>query len=449
MADPFLHNLLVFARLLRYLGMNVSPEQVSDLARILGRIGIMRQSDVYEAARALLVGRHQDEALFNRAFELFFNIRGVPQRAVIDPTQAPVHRAYRPRTIEQIAQEIEKERRVKRADVPEQAGNAARPIMVYSPLETLRHKDFGQFTPEEIRAARRIISAMEWRVGERRTRRMERAARGADLDFPNLLRRSLSYGGELIALPRRAPKVRPRPVVVLADISGSMERYTRMVLHMLHVLYHTMAHVEVFVFATRLTRITRDLKRRSVDPALARVGQHVEDWSGGTRIGEAIKTFNFKWARRVMRSGGVVLVLSDGWDTGDLVLLRDEMERLQRSCARLIWLSPLAVMPATGPAGPGGLAAGLQVALPYVDDYVPVYNLLTLEALASRLAGLGEARPLRRQNPRVAIAEPRHERAQKVAELPQMGTSNYVRRTLTLRSVDGVPRFGYEENDTR
>lgn len=444
MAEPFLHNLLVFARLLRYLGMAVSPEQVSDLARILGRAGITRRDDVHAAARALLVGRHQDQALFDRAFELFFDMRGVPQRAVVDPAQEPVMRVYRPRTVEQIAQALERERK-QSGNTPEQAGNAVKPVMVYSPLETLRRKDFGQFTTDEVRAARQIIGAMEWRVGERRTRRMERAARGADLDFPNLLRRNLEYGGELVALPRRAPRVKPRPVVVLADVSGSMERYTRMVLHMLHVLYHTMAHVEVFVFATRLTRITPDMKRRSVDAALARVGQRVEDWSGGTRIGEAVKTFNFKWARRVMRSGAVVLVLSDGWDTGDLALLRDEMARLQRSCARLIWLSPIAVTPETGAAEAGALAAGLQVALPYVDDYVPVYDLLTLEALATRLAGLGEARPLRRQNPRARVPEPRHGAAQKFAELPQMGTSDYVRRTMTLRSVDGVPRFGVEE----
>jgi uncharacterized protein len=217
-----------------------------------------------------------------------------------------------------------------------------------------------------------------------------------------------------------------------------------MVLHLLHALTHEMTRVEVFAFGTRLTRITPDLKRRSVDLAVARAAQRVPDWSGGTRIGEAIKTFNFKWARRVLRAGAVALIISDGWDRGDLELLRIEMARLQRSCFRLIWLNPLLGAPSFEPT-----AQGLSVALSFVDDFLPVHNLVSLEQLASTLSSLPTARPLRRQLPCVRIPTTESQAAPKIMELPQMGTSDYVRRTMLLRTVDGVPTVSYEENPDR
>jgi uncharacterized protein with von Willebrand factor type A (vWA) domain len=449
MDNLFLHNLIVFARFLRWVGIRVSAEQVSELGLVVEAIGIERREDVYYAARSLFVRRRDDLALFDQAFDLFFRIHGKPQQSVIDPTQAPVKRVLKPKAV-QAEEAREMEQREKKAGEDNDAAPEQDEVMTYSPLDVLRHKDLSQFSSEEIDEARRLIAGMEWHIGDRRTRRMRSAPRGANVDFAHLVRRNLKFGSELFYLPRRERKVKPRPLVVLADISGSMERYTRMVLHLMRALSQEalsphssggVAGVEVFVFGTRLTRITSDLRRRSVDAALSRVSNRVVDWSGGTRIGDAVKAFNFRWARRVLHSGAVVLIISDGWDCGDLETLRDEMARLQRSAFRLIWLHPQLGQSQLEPS-----IQGLQVALPFVDDLLPVHDLVSLERLVSALGSMGEARPLRKQHPRAAIPERPVEPAVKYMERPQMGTSDYVRRTMTMRATNGVPNLRYEEN---
>ncbi len=443
MDDLFTQNLVVFARLLHGVGLNVSPEQVTDLVRVLAAIGVDEREDVYQAARALFVRRHDDLILFDRAFELFFRPHGRENPAVVDPTYKPAYRVFQPKNLQQLFEQ--QNDRKKQQDGPaDQEPEKGEERLTYSPLEILRRKNFAEFTSDEIQAARRLIAQMEWRTGERQTRRRHSAQLGGEIDFSHLARRNLKYGGELIRLPRRERRSKPRPLVVLADISGSMEPYTRMVLHLLHTLHHTGVEVQTFVFATRLSWISPDLKRRSVDAALARVTQHVQDWSGGTRIGEAIKTFNFRWARRVLPSGAVVLVLSDGWDRGDLELLRREMARLQRSCYRLIWLSPVPLPAAVSSSD--AMALGLRVALPFVDDWMPVYNLVTLEGLAVALANLRATRPLRRQHPLVVMPPPAIEEARANVDLPQMGTSNYVRRTMVLETNEGLTDLRYREN---
>lgn len=434
----FLSNLLLFARLLREIGFSVSPEQVSDLARILQKIGVTRRENVYHAARAIFVTKQSEIAIFDRAFDLFFAIQGKPQQNVIDPTQAPVKRALRPKTIQQLAEEAKQN--------AEGGGKNNAPeseeIPFYSSAEILRTKRFDQFTAEELRAARRLVEQMQWRVGVRKTRRYKRIARGARLDLSRALRRNLKHGAELYDLPARERKFKPRPLIILADISGSMERYARMVLHLVHALSASdvASHAETFVFSTRLTRITNDLKRKSVDSALVRVSARVQDIGGGTRIGDALRTFNYQWARRVLRNGAVVLVISDGWDCGDLELLRDEMARLQKSCSRLIWLNPL-----LGNTAFRADAQGLQIALPYVDDHLPVHNLESLEQLVFVLNHVGETRPRRKQLPRVEI--PRAETtAQKIMDAPPLATSDYVRKTMVLKIVNGAPTFEQAEN---
>jgi uncharacterized protein with von Willebrand factor type A (vWA) domain len=436
--NNFLDNLILFARLLREVGLTISPDQVSDLARMLERIGVARRDDVYHAARALFVRKHSEIPLFDRAFNLFFTIQGKPQESFIDPTQAPVARRFRPKTIQQLADETqETEKRQGKQDAPQ-----SEEIPFYSSAEILRNKRFDQFTEEELRAARRFIEQMNWHVGLRKTRRYKRTASGARLDLSRVLRRNLKYGAEVYDVPARERKFKPRPLVILADMSGSMERYSRMVLHLVHALSaaDVASHVETFVFGTRLTRITPDLKRRSVDAALTRVSAHVQDWSGGTRIGDALKTFNYKWGRRVLHNGAVVLIISDGWDRGDLELLRDEMARLQKNSARLIWLNPL-----LGEAPFHAEAQGLKVALPFVDNHLSVRNLASLEQLVAVLGMIDDARPLRRQAPRVEIPSD-VKPDQKFMELPQRGTSDYVRRTMVMRVVNDVPTFVYEDN---
>lgn len=438
----FLDNLVHFARLLRQLGFATSPDQVSDLAHILARTGVTSRDTVYYSARAVFVHKHSEIATFDRAFNLFFAIQGKPQQNVINPGQAPAARRYRPKTIQELAEEEQesKQRRQGKQNAPE-----SEEIPFYSAGEVLRTKKFDQFTEEELRAARRFIEQMNWRVGLRKTRRYKQDSRGARLDLSRVLRKNLKYGSEVYDIPSRRRKYKPRPLVILADISGSMERYSRMVLHLVHALSaaDVASNVEAFVFSTRLSRITPDLKRKNVDAALARVSSHVKDFGGGTRIGDALKTFNYKWARRVLRNGAVVLIISDGWDCGDLELLRDEMARLQKNSSRLIWLNPL-----LGDAPFQAEAQGLKIALPFVDDHLSVQNLASLEQLVNVLASLGDSRPLRRQLPRVEIPK-QATKDQKVMQDPQEGTSDYIRRTLVMRIVDGVPTFVYEENPSK
>jgi uncharacterized protein with von Willebrand factor type A (vWA) domain len=267
-------------------------------------------------------------------------------------------------------------------------------IMLFSARELLRKKDFSQCSAEEIAEARRIIENMSWRLGTRRTRRRQRANHGRFIDARATLRSSLRHGGVPVDLRRQKRKIKTRPLVVICDISGSMDRYARLLLRFVHALGQGLENTEVFVFGTRLTRITRELRKRDVDTAITQVVESVEDWSGGTRIGEAIKSFNFKWARRVLRSGATVVVISDGWDRGDPALLGREMARLQRSCRRLIWLNPLLGAPGYQP-----LTQGMRAALPYIDEFLPIHNLQSLEALAELLSQVEDQPPLRRAAP--------------------------------------------------
>jgi uncharacterized protein len=213
------------------------------------------------------------------------------------------------------------------------------------------------------------------------------------------LRGSLRHGGIPLELRRQKRKIRTRPLVVICDISGSMDRYARLLLRFVHALGQGLENTEVFVFGTRLTRITRELRKRDVDTALTQVVGSVEDWSGGTRIGEAIKAFNYQWARRVLRSGATVVVISDGWDRGDPELLGREMARLQRSCRRLIWLNPLLGAPGYQP-----LTQGMRAAMPYIDEFLPIHNLQSLEALADLLSQVEDEPPVRRFVPPPAAA---------------------------------------------
>jgi uncharacterized protein with von Willebrand factor type A (vWA) domain len=254
----------------------------------------------------------------------------------------------------------------------------------YSNRELLRHKNFAEMNASESEAVQQLIAQLLWNVSERRTLR-KRPGKGHLIDLRRTLRHSLRSEGEIFRWSYRRPKQKPRPLVVIADISGSMERYTRLLLHFMYGMKAALEQpVEAFVFGTRLTRITRPLQIRDLDLALKNVGLLVNDWAGGTRIGESLKTFNFEWGRRVLGRGAIVLLISDGWDRGDVELLKREMSRLRRNCHRLIWLNPLLGAPDYEP-----LTRGIRAALPYIDDFLPVHNLASLEDLAKRLMDLG------------------------------------------------------------
>ncbi len=386
-----LHNLLLFGRLLRGLGLDVNPGRMIDLVHALGHIEIGRKQDFYHAARSLLVHRHEDVPLFDQAFEMFWRKPAEGWTTLDLSGLGAMRRSRRPRITPPPLREPEA---APPEDGPGQAPSDQPPIiqvtLTYSEREVLRRKDFAEMTAEELQAIKQLMAELVWQLGERRTRR-RKPGKGQLLDLRRTIRKSLKYGGEVLQWARRAPKFKPRPLVVVADISGSMERYTRLLLHFIYTLTAGLDQpVEAFVFSTRLTRITRQLEGREVEAALREVARAVPDWSGGTRIGEALKTFNFEWGRRVLGHGAVVLLISDGWDRGEMDLLRREMARLQRSCHRLIWLNPLLGSPDYEP-----LTRGMQTALPYIDDFLPVHNLASLEDLARYLSELDERRRVR------------------------------------------------------
>ena len=247
-------------------------------------------------------------------------------------------------------------------------------------LSWCRRRDFSELTEDEIQEVRELIADLVWRLGERLTRR-QRAGEGRRLDLRRTLRQSFHHGGEILSFARRRPRRKPRPLVVIADISGSMERYTRLLLHFSYSLTQGLGQrVEAFAFGTRLTRLSRHMRDRDVERALSGVSSAVTDWSGGTRIGDCLHRFNYDWARRVLSGGAIVLLISDGWDRGDPEILAKEMDRLRRSCHRLVWLNPLLGSPEYEP-----LTRGMQAALPHVDNFLPVHNLKSLEDLAQHL----------------------------------------------------------------
>ena len=267
--------------------------------------------------------------------------------------------------------------------------------LTQSAREILRHKDFAELTAEELEAVRRLIRGLRWSIAQRRTRR-HRPGEGHAVDLRRTLRRNLRHGSEILAWSTRTRVSKPRPLVVLADISGSMEPYTRLLLLFLHALSEGLERpLEAFVFGTRLTRISRQLGGRDPDEVLGAVSKAVPDWSGGTRIGAALREFNFRWGRRVLGGGAAVLLISDGWDRGEPGVLAAEMARLQRNCHRVVWLNPLLGSPDYEP-----LARGIRAALPWVDDFLPVHSFASLESLARRLESLPRDRPARRQQSR-------------------------------------------------
>ncbi len=376
-------NLVLFGRALRRLGMEVTPAQLQELVRALAQLDLARRDDVKDAARAVLVSRREQIPLFDRAFDLFWRSWEGWQGPGFD--------------LDVSTQENQAQERLQPALESGENGQASPEspeeqeawLLRYSAQERLRHKDFAQLTPQERRQVQQLIQEMRWAWARRRSRRLVASQGSGRLDLRRTFRRNLRHGGEMLGLARRQPKEKARPLVLLCDISGSMESYTRMLLQFLHaVTQGGMAQgrrrVETFVFGTRLTRITPQLRQGDVDQALAQAGRAVQDWAGGTRMGQALRTFNRHWSRRVLGQGALALIISDGWDRGEPALLAQEMARLQRSCHRLIWLNPLLGSPDYRP-----LTRGMQAALPFVDAFLPVHNLASLEQLAALLeAGL-------------------------------------------------------------
>lgn len=367
--------MVVFGRLLRRAGLGVDPGQTRRFLRALAHVGVGRKRDVRAAGRAIYVRRRDDLAVFDAAFDLFWRRHGTG-------TSDELPRLTQRRPPEGRA------RYGSPTDAETSIPGPPRPELQREPstAETLRTADFATLTPAEARDALALVDALRLALPRRPSRRPRLGRHGRRLAPRQMLRRSLATGGEPLAWRWRRRTARPRPLVLVADISGSMEHYSRLLLRFAHALEQLGAPLEVFVFGTRLTRITRQLRVRSADEAIRRVAAHVLDWNGGTRIGDSLHQLNRRWVRRTIRSGAVVLLASDGWERGDPEALGREMATLRRSCHRLLWLDPLASRPGFEPA-----TLGLRAALPHCDALVPCASVASLADLAARLARVSRA----------------------------------------------------------
>lgn len=368
-----LRNAVLFGRMLRALGIEVTPTQMVDLVDSIHHVNIRSRADFKHSARAVLVNQREQIPLFDEAFDLFWQARNEGELLELDLGSLLTKHQQ---------QEMELYRRSPTANESDGAGEESEEerLLTYSDRELLRQKDFARLDDDELAVVQRMMQRIQWQLEPRRTRRQIRSHRGELIDLRRTMRQTLRHGGEIMQFTYRERKEKRRPVVLICDISGSMERYSRVLLQFIYIVTSRLDRVESFVFSTRLTRITRQLQSRNIDDALHEASAVVHDWAGGTRIGEAIRTFNYDWARRVLNQGAVVMIISDGWDRGDVAMLGREMDRLHRSCHRLIWLNPL-----LGAEDYQPLVRGIQAALPHIDDFLPVHNLASLEQLAAIL----------------------------------------------------------------
>ena len=372
-AGCLLGNIVLFGRLLRHLGFEVTPAHTALIASS-AEWGLLRaRGDFRRACRAILVKRREQIALFDLAFALFWT-RYADQAAEMADL-GRLLRETRQRQAELILPAAD-------ADATQAADGHGEPetVMTYSPRAVSRQKDFARMTEAELEQVKQALQTFAWEI-LRKTRRTRSEPAGRRVDPRKSFRVNLRYGGEPLQRAMRSPRFQRRSLVTLCDISGSMERYSRILLQFVFALTHRMTQSEAFVFSTQLSRITRQLQLRTVEDALRQVGRTVQGWGGGTRIGEAVRQFNFQWARKVLGQGAVVLIISDGWDRGEIPLLAREMARLQRTAHRVVWLNPL-----LGSARYEPLTRGMQAALPHIDHFRPVHNLVSLHQLGELLA---------------------------------------------------------------
>lgn len=353
---------VAFARVLRGAGIEVPVGATVTFARALSCVGLRDREHVYWAGRATLCTRPEDAAVYDRAFDAFW-------RGIVEDTP------------EVVSQDIVIALDVPGDETPDEV--AASPVdapvlsVRWSPAEVLRQRDFAAYTEAEFAEARRLMADLRFVGARRRSRRRVRARkmRGAP-DLRRTTRRSLRAGGEPMERLFLQPGERPRRIVLLLDVSGSMEPYARAFVRFLHAAVVSRTRVEAFAFGTRLTRVTRELASRDPDAAVRAAAARVADWSGGTRLGEGLRVFNDTWGVRGMARGAIVVVFSDGWDRGDPSLLAEQMARLERVAYKIVWVNPLKATPGYAP-----LAQGMAAALPYVDDFVEGHSLAALENL--------------------------------------------------------------------
>ncbi|HEY7232131.1 MAG TPA: VWA domain-containing protein, partial [Pseudolabrys sp.] len=374
-------NVLYFARALRAAGLPVGPGAVLDALQALSVARVGTRDDFYWTLHAVFVKRHEHTILFDQAFQIFFRKRGYIEKLIA--SMIPQTTKPQPKSLAPGAQRIQEalfsglnEREQKKSDVEIDAR------LTVSDREVLQKKDFAQMTVVEIAAAKQAIARLALPLDEVRTRRLTQNRHGYLIDIRRTLRASMKAGGAVIDLKYLGPRMKEPPIVALLDISGSMSEYTRLFLHFLHAVTDARKRVTTFLFGTRLTNVTRAIRQRDPDEALAACSANVDDWSGGTRIASSLRAFNKQWARRVLGQGAVVLLITDGLERDADDTLAFEIDRLHRSCRRLIWLNPLLRFHAFE-----ARAKGVQTMLPHVDELRPIHNLDSMKELVRALSG--------------------------------------------------------------
>ena len=389
-------NVMHFARLLRRAGLPVGPAETLAAQQALGIIDLASKTEARTALRTAMIHRHEHQDVFDQAFALFWRDPTAAEQAVamaLLDAQKEKKLERPPPASRRVAEAMAPPREPRPPTEEEPPVQDA--VLTVSDRERLQRMDFEAMSADEIAAAKREIRRLVLPLDLRRTRRLRADPLGPVTDLRRTIRQSLRHGGEILAIARNRQVTRPPPLVVLCDISGSMSRYAQILLHFLHAVTNDRDRVHVFLFGTRLTNITRQLRHRDPEVAFQMVSHIVPDWSGGTRIGEALETFNRHWARRVLGQGAIVLLITDGLDRDAARGLADNMDRLHRSCRRLIWLNPLLRW-----AGFEPKSQGIRAMLPHVDEFRPVHNLASLRALVDLLS-----RPAPRRTPVARVGE--------------------------------------------
>jgi uncharacterized protein len=385
-------NLMHFARTLRAAGLPVGPGKVIDAVQAVEAVGITERRDFYWTLHAVFVNRPDQRLIFDQAFHVFWRNPDLLKKMmalVLPEMRVPGEEDRGAEMARRLAEALHPNREQEAPDPEDEVESEIDAVMTFSDREQLRAMDFEKMSLDELARAKAAIARLRLPVEDVPTRRFAPDPRGARADLRATLRAALRSGG-LIELKRKSRRRRPPPLVVLCDISGSMSRYSRIFLHFMHTVTNDRDRVYTFVFGTRLTNITRYLRYRDVDLALERVGEAVSDWSGGTRIGHSIAEFNRLWSRRLLGQGAIVMLITDGLDRDAGAGLAREMDRLHRSCRRLIWLNPLLRYEGFEPR-----SLGMRAMMPHVDEFRPVHNLESLEeligALSAPAAGRGPA----------------------------------------------------------
>lgn len=372
-------NILHFARTLRAAGLPIGPGAVLDAVAAVRAVGFGGREDLRATLHAVFVKKRDQTVVFDQAFDIFWKRRGFLEKMIALMSPLALEQNARQKAPPAGATRVADAMTGARRPEPKKQEIELDMRLSMSTQEVLQRKDFAQMSAEEIAQARKLIARLAMPQDRRVTRRFAPARRGV-VDPRRTLRQTLRAGGDIIDLAFRARVEKPPTLVALCDISGSMSDYTRVFLHFLHALTET-RRVHTFLFGTRLTNVTRDLRRRDVDEALALCSADVKDWSGGTRIGESLGVFNRRWSRRVLDSGATVLLITDGLERDGVETLAREAERLGKSCRRLIWLNPLLRFEGFQPK-----AQGVRALLPHVDSFRSLHNLASMRELVEALS---------------------------------------------------------------